>query len=100
MKHYGTEHKRLIGEWCVRIKYHKIDIEGNRHTNRGIIYPHMVIQWINGENCQIIGMDNSYGLTKAVLAYIHDYIRKHHRALPNEDKYVRAIQAAFGTQRI
>ena len=81
MKLYGTQHKRLLGQWYVKIKAHKISIEGNWHTNYGLIYPHMVTRWANGENCQVIGMDNSYGLTKQVLAYIHNYIRKHHKAI-------------------
>ena len=81
MKHYGTQHKRLFGQWCVKINHHKISIVGNWHSNYGLIYPHMVKRWAKGVDCQVIGMDNSYGMTKQVKTYIYNYIHKHYKGL-------------------
>ena len=81
MRTYGTAHKRLFGQWRVTITGYKISIVGNWYSNYGLIYPHMATRWADGEECQVIGMDNGYGLTKQALEYIHDYIRKHHKAI-------------------
>ena len=81
---YGRKHKRRFGQWHVRINRYKIDIEGDWHTNSGLIYSHMVEKWISGMDCQIIGMDNDYGMTKAVKTYIYDYIRKHSKYLAQD----------------
>lgn len=81
MKNYGTEHKRLINQWYVHIKNHRITITGNYYSNNGLIYGHAVCRWINGADIQIIGFDSGRGLTKQVLAYIYAYIRKYHKQL-------------------
>ena len=84
MKLYGREHKRRFGQWLLRIHRYSIDIQGDWHTNSGLIYPHMVERFVAGEDCQIIGMDNNYGMTKTVKAYIYDYVRKFSKRLAAE----------------
>lgn len=84
MKYYGTEYKRLIDQWHVCIRKHKIEIVGNFYSNHGLIYPNKVRQWVKEKNTQVIGMDHTIGLTKQVLEYIHNYIEKYWKQIEQE----------------
>jgi len=70
------EKSRKFGQWRVTICEYHIRIVGDWLSNYGIIYSHYVERFKRDSHHQIIGMDNSEGLTKQVLAYIHNYVRR------------------------
>ena len=79
---HNTYAQRRFGQWKVTIIGHIISIIGDWHSNHGIIYTHMIDKWRSDpEHVQIIGMDNTYGITKRTLGYIHWYVRKHAETL-------------------